>query len=195
MDGTVRDQGSGIGIRGLGHVRDRGSPANAPSSTGQENCHQSWLEAVSRWPRGVGFRNCVPRCEPGLRFLPGGSMGALDVKSFRELTVWREAVELVVDCYRLAELLPSERTLRHRGADEAVRYVDSGEHCRRPWPEAAQGLLEPRSHRARFRSRAGDAPSRCRETRLLLDKSDERDFETAGACRPNAQPTRCCVEA
>lgn len=33
-------------------------------------------------------------------------MGALDVKSFRELTVWREAVELVVDCYRLAELLP-----------------------------------------------------------------------------------------
>ena len=34
-------------------------------------------------------------------------MGALDVKSFRELTVWREAVELVVDCYRLADLLPS----------------------------------------------------------------------------------------
>jgi four helix bundle protein len=33
-------------------------------------------------------------------------MGALDVKSFRELTVWREAVELVIDCYRLAELLP-----------------------------------------------------------------------------------------
>jgi four helix bundle protein len=33
-------------------------------------------------------------------------MGALDVKSFRELTVWREAVELVVDCYHLADLLP-----------------------------------------------------------------------------------------
>lgn len=33
-------------------------------------------------------------------------MGAVDVKSFRELMVWREAVELVVDCYHLAELLP-----------------------------------------------------------------------------------------
>jgi four helix bundle protein len=33
-------------------------------------------------------------------------MGAVDMKSFRELMVWREAVELVVDCYHLAELLP-----------------------------------------------------------------------------------------
>jgi hypothetical protein len=32
-------------------------------------------------------------------------MGAVDVKSFRELTVWREAVELDVDCYHLAEFL------------------------------------------------------------------------------------------
>ena len=37
-------------------------------------------------------------------------MSALDVKSFRDLTVWREAIELVVDCYRLADTLPpSER--------------------------------------------------------------------------------------
>ena len=34
-------------------------------------------------------------------------MGALDVKSFRELTVWREAIELVVDCYRFTDTLPS----------------------------------------------------------------------------------------
>ena len=34
-------------------------------------------------------------------------MGALDVKSFRELTVWREAIELVVDCYGFADALPS----------------------------------------------------------------------------------------
>jgi four helix bundle protein len=33
-------------------------------------------------------------------------MGALDVKSFRELTVWREAIELVVDSYRFADTLP-----------------------------------------------------------------------------------------
>jgi four helix bundle protein len=37
-------------------------------------------------------------------------VSALDVKSFRDLTVWREAIELVVDCYRLADTLPpSER--------------------------------------------------------------------------------------
>jgi four helix bundle protein len=35
-------------------------------------------------------------------------VGAIDVTSFRELTVWREAVELVVDCYRLADVLPRE---------------------------------------------------------------------------------------
>ncbi len=37
-------------------------------------------------------------------------MSALDVKSFRDLTVWQEAVDLVVDCYRLsAAFPPSER--------------------------------------------------------------------------------------
>ena len=34
-------------------------------------------------------------------------MGAIDVKSFRELTVWSEAIELVVDCHRFAESLPA----------------------------------------------------------------------------------------
>jgi four helix bundle protein len=34
----------------------------------------------------------------------------VDVKSFRELRVWREAVELVVECYRLSgQFPPSER--------------------------------------------------------------------------------------
>ena len=66
-------------------------------------------------------------------------MGALDVKSFRELTVWREAVELVVDCYRLAELLPSGERFGIVAQMKRSRYVDSGQHRGRPWPEEAPG--------------------------------------------------------
>jgi four helix bundle protein len=37
-------------------------------------------------------------------------LAASEIKSFRDLDVWREAIELVVDCYRLTDTFPpSER--------------------------------------------------------------------------------------
>jgi four helix bundle protein len=34
-------------------------------------------------------------------------MGALDVKSFRDLEVWHEAIELTVECYKLTDSFPT----------------------------------------------------------------------------------------
>ena len=121
-------------------------------------------------------------------------MGALDVKSFRELTVWREAVELVVDCYRLADVLPrSERfgiaAQMKRCATSIPANIAEGHGRKRPKAflnhvHIALGSEAELATHMHVSMRLG----------LCSDEQTRAISKSTLRRRPNAQSSRRCVE-
>jgi four helix bundle protein len=121
-------------------------------------------------------------------------MGAVDVKSFRELMVWREAVELVVDCYHLAELLPrGERfgivAQLKRCATSIPANIAEGHGRKRPKAflnhvHIALGSEAELATHLHVAERLGFCSTD--QTRAISKRREQ--------CRPNAQSPRCCVE-
>ena len=65
-------------------------------------------------------------------------MGAIDVKSFRELTVWSEAIELVVECYRFADSLPATERF---GMAAQIKRCATSIPANDPWSSSSHGQL------------------------------------------------------
>ena len=68
-------------------------------------------------------------------------MSALNVNSFRDLTVWHAAMELAVDCYRLADTLPPSEQFGLIAQIETLRHVDSGKHRGGSWSDETERVF------------------------------------------------------